>query len=169
MLKSQDCVEISRCVDLSHFRQWVTKPPFRSYNLSKCGHRPKTGSITKIRALTNWSDSANLGPIILKRIEHGVQISKPMFYSFQIDQTKIGGVTLILYGLFTTQQMSKRGLTSAGRKPAFKTPYTPFPIHILNRVDMRIRHVSYKIYHTYKKIEKIAIEWSVFGDLWGLI
>ena len=70
--------------------------------------------------------------------------------------------------------MSKRGLTSAGRNPAFKTPYTPFPIHILNRLDMRIRHVSYKIYHTYKKkIEKIAIEWSffwaIFGDLWGLI
>ena len=87
-----------------------------------------------------------------------------MFYWFQIDQTKIGGVTLILYGLFTTQQMSKRGLTSAGRNPAFKTPYTPFPIHILNRLDMRIRHVSCKIYHTYKKnLRKSRLSDRFFG------
>ena len=90
-----------------------------------------------------------------------------MFYWFQIDQTKIGGVTLILYGLFTTQQMSKRGLTSAGRNPAFKTPYTPFPIHILNRLDMRIRHVSYKIYHTYKKNwENRDLVIRFLGDFW---
>ena len=37
-----------------------------------------------------------------------------------------------------------------------KHPLPPFAIHILNRLDMRIHHIPYKIYH--KKIEKMAIE-----------
>ena len=56
---------------------------------------------------------------------------------FQTSGTKIGGVTLIRNGLFTPRQMSKRGSTSAGRKD----PLHPFPIQILNRLDMRIHHV----------------------------
>ena len=35
---------------------------------------------------------------------------------FQVDSISPRGVTLILNGLFTPQQMSKRGSTSAGRK-----------------------------------------------------
>ena len=45
------------------------------------------------------------------------------------DQTKIGGVTLIRNGLFTTRQMSKRGSSLAARTSALKTPspLTPYP------------------------------------------
>ena len=46
-----------------------------------------------------------------------------MFYSFQSDWTKIGGVTLIRNGLFTTRQMSKRGSTSPARR---RSPLPPF-------------------------------------------
>ena len=37
------------------------------------------------------------GPIALKRIEHGVLVSEPMFYLFQSDQIKIGGVILMVH------------------------------------------------------------------------
>ena len=61
--------------------------------------------LQKIRAVTDQSHSANFGPIALNRIEYGVPISEPMFYSFGNDRTKISGVTLIRHGLFTTRQM----------------------------------------------------------------
>ena len=76
----------------------------------------------KSRGVANQSHSANFGPIAWKQIEPGVPISESMFYSFQSDQTKIGGVTLICNGSFTTRQMSKRGPTLA-----LKTAYPHLP------------------------------------------
>ena len=39
-----------------------------------------------------------------------------------------------------------------------KYPLPPFATHILNRLDVRIHLEAFKIYHTNKKIEKIAVK-----------
>ena len=50
-----------------------------------------------------------------------------MFYLFQSDRTKIGGVTLILDTATASRQISKWGSTSAARNSALKPPYPPLP------------------------------------------
>ena len=45
--------------------------------------------------ITNQRQFANFRPMVMKRIQHGLQYVESMLYSFQSDQTKIGGVSLI--------------------------------------------------------------------------
>ena len=43
--------------------------------------------------VTNQRQFANFRATVMKQIEHGLQYVKSMLYSFQSDQTKIGGVS----------------------------------------------------------------------------
>ena len=62
----------------------------------------------------------------LKQIKHWLHIYESIIYSFQSDQTKIGGVTLIGNTEFASRQISKRGSTLAARNSVLKSPY-PYP------------------------------------------
>ena len=63
--------------------------------------------LQKIRGVTKNYHFCIYGPIALKRIEHGVLVLEPMFYSFQSDRTKIGGVTLIRSTEIVSRQIWK--------------------------------------------------------------
>ena len=111
------------------------------------------------------------GPIALKRIEHGVLVLEPMVYSFQSNRTKNKKVLIFHYTEFASPKISKRGLTSAGRNSALKTPYPPLPniFWTLWTWGFTRYHLMYSI--PIEKIEQIAIElsvfWAFFGDFWG--
>ena len=78
-------------------RSW---PSFRDLSRCSCG-------------VKDQSHSANFCPIALKQIEHGLNTSKPAFYLFQSDQTKIG-VSLILWHRNLAEQNRNKGLLQPG-------------------------------------------------------
>ena len=85
--------------------------------------RSNIGHVTKNQEVSRCqSHSANFGPIAWKRIEPGNTILESMSYSFPSDQTKIGGVSLILDTAIASRQISKPGSTSAARNSALNTP-----------------------------------------------
>ena len=92
-----------------------------------------------------------------------VSILESMFCSFQSDRTKNTKVLIFRDTEFASRQNSKKGATSAACNLGFKTLNPPLP-YIFWTVwiwGFTRYHPKYTI--PIQKIEKFAIEWSVFG------
>ena len=100
-------ISTRRCASL------VPRPPFPSYSSSKWANRLKMGHVHKNKRGHKLRQSANFCPIALKQIEHGLNTSKPAFYLFQSDQTKIR-VSLILWHRNLAEQNRNKGLLQPG-------------------------------------------------------
>ena len=84
-----------------------------------------------------------------------------MFYPFPSNRTKNTKVVIFCDTAYKSRQISKRGSTSAALNSALKTP---FALHNLNRLDIRIHQVPSKIYHISKKqLSKSGLSANFFG------
>lgn len=148
----------------------MTEPPFWSYSGSKLGNRKKSWwCYKKLIGVQNQSHPANFGQIAWKRIQPGVPILEPMFYSFQSDQTKIGGVTFFLDTTIAARTILKRRSTLAAPNSALNTLYPPLQYIFWTFWTWELVRYHLMCNIPIKKIEQIAIECSFFGDFLGLI
>ena len=91
----------------------MAKPPFRSYSRSIWSEArgQKRSCYIKSRGGTDQRHAAKFGHVALQLIEHRVPILEPMFYSFESNRMKIGGVTVIRNNEIVIQQILKRRST----------------------------------------------------------
>ena len=153
---------IHRILTHSGFRKcsWFGWPSLRfeltAAQIEVIGQKPVV--LQKIRGVTKTSNLFFFSPIALKRIEHGVLVSEPMFYSFQSNRTKNKKVLIFRYTKFASRQISKWGSTSAARNLALKTSYPPLPYIIWSVWTRGFTRYHPKYTIPIQKIEQIAIQ-----------